>query len=106
MEMPLLAAWKKISELRNLIKLWNIPSLAHSIIYEISSLLDYIETLKNESNEEGRARLDAVEKDARALIEEYSNFARTNQLSKREAELFHSCEKGIKDFSKRIWWEY
>jgi hypothetical protein len=103
---PLLSGWKKVFELRSIIRLWGLPSLAHAMVYEASSLLNYLDLLKGQSNGEGRARLESIEGDLKALMEEYAAFARTGGLSEREARLFHRCEEGIAGFAESIWWDY
>jgi hypothetical protein len=100
---PLLVGWKKAFELRNIIKLWNIPSLAHAMVWEISSLLRYVDTLKEESSTEGGELLDSLERNLRSLLEEYLAFAEDGKLSPREAEIFYTCSRKIKELSKSIW---
>jgi len=101
---PLLARWKKIFELRNIIKLWNIPSLAHAIVYELTSLLQYIWKLEEDSNEEGQARLKEVKADISLLIEAYAEYGSGGTLPENENKVFHACGERIQEFSKRIWW--
>jgi Fe2+ or Zn2+ uptake regulation protein len=102
---PLLACWRRVFELRNIIKLWNIPSLGHAMTYELTSLLSYVESLKAQSGEDGKVQLEALTMDVKKLLEEYVNYTRSGVLSPEEAELFHSCDRGVTDFSKKIWWK-
>lgn len=99
---PLITGWKKVFELRNILKLWGLPSLSHAIVYEISSLLNYIDFLKGQSNDEVEARLESVEDNLRMLMEEYIAFGKTGELSEKEVGLFHKCEEEIRKFTKRI----
>jgi hypothetical protein len=101
---PLQENWRRIYEVRNILRLWKLPSLAHSMIYELTSLLRYVEALKGESRRDGISHLESVEKNAKELIVHYTEFSRSGTLSEEEHQVFTSLDEGIHGFSTMLWW--
>jgi hypothetical protein len=103
---PVIASWNRVALLKGIAQRWSIPSVAHSLVYELSLLLRYNDRLLGESNEEGRRRLVFIEDCITKLIEVYTAYAIIGQLPTGESELFQECEEKLLKFCTRIWWSY
>jgi len=97
---PLISSWNRVAFLRDIAKQWKIPSVAFSLVYELSSLLHYIDSLFFECNEESRRRLSSIEEYIDRLTDVYTAYASSGEMPEGEAELFLKCREKILKFCR------
>jgi hypothetical protein len=101
---PLQENWRRVYEVRNILRLWKIPSLAHSLVYELTQLQRHLEKLRGESNDHGHSHLEKIEDTAKELINHYTEYSQNGHLPEEEHAAFARLEQGIRVLDTAMWW--